>query len=148
MIVCTKETGIRDVASELRIWPPIWKAVRGSVVRIRSLDGFRIPLRSAGMAVFKAGYTLANHANTKHHDETKANCMRVRVTGFGKALRIALEEVFDIADVVYQIAHNIWHRSVSLRFSVFDRVYPTISFGDIGAFRASAISCAFCVTLP
>jgi hypothetical protein len=31
LIVCTNDTGMRDMASELRMWPPIWKAVNGSV---------------------------------------------------------------------------------------------------------------------
>lgn len=67
-----------------------------------SLDGYLIPFLSAGMAVFKRGKTEANCAKTRHHRETHANCTMVKVTGFGKALRMDFEDVFVSADVMYQ----------------------------------------------
>jgi hypothetical protein len=38
----------------------------------------------------------------KHHSETDANWMIVRVAGFGKAFKIDLEEVLVKAEVRYQ----------------------------------------------
>jgi len=56
--------------------------------------------------------------------------MIVNVTGLSKALRIDFEEVFVNAEVIYHVIHR------------------NMSLGDIGAFRASASSCAFSLTLP
>jgi hypothetical protein len=42
-----------------------------------------------------------------HQNETKANCTIDRVIGFGKAIRIDLEEVFVSADVKYQITNRV-----------------------------------------
>lgn len=62
--------------------------------------------------------------------ETEANCIKVSVTGLSKALRIDFDEVFVTAEVMYHVIHS------------------NISLGDTGAFRASASSCAFSLTLP
>ena len=42
-----------------------------------------------------------------HQEETKANCARVRVIGFGRVMRIILEDVLDRIDVVYHAMHRI-----------------------------------------
>ncbi len=106
LIVCTSDTGIRDVASELRMCPPIWKKVRGSVVTMMSLLGGRTPFFSAGTIVRNRGYTLAIHPRNMHQEQTKANCISVRVTGFGNAVRMVLEDVFDMMEVMYQKAQR------------------------------------------
>lgn len=43
-----------------------------------------------------------------HHPDTNANCMTVRVTGFGRAVRMALEEVLEKMEVMYHMPHNIY----------------------------------------
>ena len=43
-----------------------------------------------------------SEARTKHHNETDANWIIVKVAGFGKALRIDFDEVLVKADVMYQ----------------------------------------------
>lgn len=43
-----------------------------------------------------------------HHVETKANCISVRVIGFGKAFRIDFDEVFVRAEDMYQMRHSIY----------------------------------------
>lgn len=49
-----------------------------------------------------------------HHEETKANWMRVRVMGFGKTLRIDLEEVLVKAELMYQTRQRIYfHQNCS-----------------------------------
>ena len=54
------------------------------------------------------GYNLAKYAKNIHQVETKANWISVRVIGFGKALRIDLEEVLVNAEVKYHIRQRIW----------------------------------------
>jgi len=64
---------MRAMASELRMCPPIWKAVSGRVVRIRSRVGLRIGYFRAGMAVLTAGKREARKAERMQKEETKAN---------------------------------------------------------------------------
>ena len=73
---------------------------------ITSLLGGRTPFFSAGTAVRNRGYTLAIHPRNRHQEQTKANCINVRVTGFGNAVRMVLEEVFDMMDVMNQKAQR------------------------------------------
>jgi hypothetical protein len=107
LMVCTRDTGILDVASALRMCPPIWKQVKGSVAMINSLDGGRIPYLRKGIVCFMRGNLRAAAASTRHHPETKANCTVVRVTGWGSAVRMALEDMLVKMDVMYQTAHSI-----------------------------------------
>ena len=93
-MVCTRETGIREVAAEPQRCPPTWKTARGSVVIMSDLLGERIPYFSTGIACFTRGYLLAKAVKNRHHTDTKANCTSVRVNGFGSAVRMALEDVF------------------------------------------------------
>lgn len=84
-----------------------------------------------------------------HHVETKANCMRVRVIGLGKAFRMDLDEVFVSADDMYHMRHRIY-RPCQLSVLSSDcapKVAHTMSLNDTGAFSASAISWAFALTL-
>lgn len=62
-----------------------------------------MPYLRAGIMTFKRGNTVANQAKIRHHEETKPNCMSVRVTGLGKAVRIAFEDVFDMMEVEYHM---------------------------------------------
>ena len=102
MMVCTNDTGIREVASALNICPPIWKHVRGIVAMMSSLEGERIPYFKKGIACFIRGYFLADMASIRHQPETKANCTVVRVMGLGSAVRMALEDMLVKMDVMYQ----------------------------------------------
>jgi hypothetical protein len=107
LIVCTRDTGIRDVASALRMWPPIWKQVRGSVAMMSSFDGDRIPYFKNGIVCFKRGNLRAAAASTRHHPETKANCTVVRVTGCGSAVRMAFDDMLVKMEVMYQTPQSI-----------------------------------------
>ena len=95
-----------------------------------SQDGGFSPFFNAGMAFLSGGNTAANQVRTRHHSDTDANCAMVRVTGWGKALRMDFEEVFVSAEVMYHV------------------IQRPINFQDMGALRASANSCAFSLTLP
>lgn len=65
-----------------------------------------MPYFSAGTAAFKGWYIDANHAANTHHEETNANWTSDRVTGFGRVIRIALDDVFDMIEVVYHAIHR------------------------------------------
>lgn len=69
---------------------------------INSFDGGRMPFRKTGIAFRTAGNRFASHAEKTHQELTKRNCTIVRVTGFGKAVRIAFDDVLDRIDVAYQ----------------------------------------------
>lgn len=62
-----------------------------------------MPLRRAGIAVFNPGNTDEQYVRSRHQNDTKANCMMVRVTGLGSVVNMDLEEVLVTADVMYQI---------------------------------------------
>jgi hypothetical protein len=64
---------MRLMASELRMWPPIWKAVRGRVVMMSSREGLRIPLRSTGIESLSDGKMRAARDSNKHHEHTNIN---------------------------------------------------------------------------
>jgi hypothetical protein len=65
------------------------------------LDGLSIPFRSAGTDVLRVGKMEAMYARIRHHIETEANCMMVRVTGCGSAVRMDFEDVLVKAEVMY-----------------------------------------------
>lgn len=69
-----------------------------------ALVGNRRPPERPG--IVRNGVTRASRDSAMHHDETNENCMSVSVTGCGKELRIALEEVFDSAEERY--LHHIF----------------------------------------
>jgi len=96
------------MASELRMWPPIWKSVRGRVTRRISFEGGRIPYFRKGRVDLRRGYRCARKARKMHQVETKRNWMRVRVMGLGKALRMAFEEVLLKMEVMYHIPQSIY----------------------------------------
>lgn len=52
---------------------------------------------------------MDNHERKRHQKETRANCMVVRVTGFGSAVRMALEEAFERIDEQNQTPQSIWY---------------------------------------
>lgn len=105
-MVCTKDTGIRDMASELRMWPPIWKAVSGKVAMMMSLLGLRMPFFSTGKASRTDLLCLASQAKNRHHPVTRKNWMMVRVTGRFKVVRIDFDEVLVMIEVAYQKRHS------------------------------------------
>lgn len=71
-----------------------------------SRDGGAMPFRRAGIAVFREGKMAEQYVIRRHHRETNTNCIRVRVTGFGRALRIDFDDVLVTAEVIYQIRHK------------------------------------------
>lgn len=107
LIVCTSDTGIRDMASEFRMCPPIWNAVSGSVAMMMSLLGFRIPFLSTGMSSRTVALRLASHEKKIHQNETSKNWTMVRVTGLGRAVRMALDEVLVMMEVKYHTPQSI-----------------------------------------
>lgn len=107
LIVCTRETGIFDVAYELNKCPKSWKTERGRAVDRTSQEGARRPFFRAGIALRKGGNTEANQARIKHHVETEANWAMVSVTGRLNALRIDFDEVFVRAEVMYQMIQSV-----------------------------------------
>ena len=102
----TRDTGIFSVAVGDRMCPPIWKRARGIVVTITSRLGYRMPFFKAGIAICRRGNRRARDAKNRHHPETNANCIIVRVIGLGKALRMDLEEVLVSAELKYQIMQS------------------------------------------
>lgn len=90
------------MASELRMWPPIWNAVSGRVAMMTSLFGLRMPFLSTGAASRSDALRLASQDKNMHQKETSRNWTIVRVTGLGRAVRMALEEVLERMEVVYQ----------------------------------------------
>lgn len=149
MMVCTRDTGIFDVALELSRWPVIWNPARGRVVRMTSLDGYLMGCFRAGIEVRIRGNLDASHENSKQYTATKANCSIVRVAGLSKAVRIDLDEVFVRAEDQYQVTHSPYTRGISMIGTQPGRrgLAITISFHDTGARRAPAISCALWLTL-
>ena len=102
-MVWTSETGICEVAIELRMCPSNWNPASGRAVMITSRDGGNMPLRRAGIACFNPGKRDEQYVRSRHQNDTKANCMMVRVTGLGSAVNIDLEDVLVTADVMYQM---------------------------------------------
>lgn len=106
LIVCTSDTGIRDIASEFRMWPPIWKAVSGSVAMTISRFGRRMPFFRTGSRSRTVELCLASQERNMHQKETRRNCTMVRVTGRGRAVKMAFEDVFVRIEVPYQSPHR------------------------------------------
>ena len=106
LMVCTRETGMRDIASEVRIWPPIIKPVNGNVAIMMSRFGGLIPFLRAGMRCLSVGYTDDSQLRRRHQEVTSANWTIVRVTGLGKVLRISPAEVLATMEVIYQAEHK------------------------------------------
>jgi hypothetical protein len=73
LIVWTKETGILDVAYELKRWPKSWKIESGKAVYITSHDGGLSPFRNAGIDRFNDGNTEVRPVNTIHQAKTERN---------------------------------------------------------------------------
>ena len=74
-----------------------------------SQEGFRSPFFNAGMDLLSPGNNVDSDVRMKHQSETEANWMMVKVAGFGKALRIDLDEVLVRADVRYQTMQSACH---------------------------------------
>lgn len=62
------------------------------------------------MFLGRAGNTVDSQENRTQKNATKANCIRVRVAGFGKALRMDFEEVFVRALEVYHIIQRVYSK--------------------------------------
>lgn len=94
------------MAADDNKWPTSWNKARGMVVLTISRVGLRIPIFSTGMASPIAGTAVASQAKKRQKTKTKRNWMTVRVMGFGKALRMALEEVLVKAELKYHSKHS------------------------------------------
>ena len=97
------------------------------------------------MAVLSRGKRRARNAKHRHHPETNANWIIVRVIGLGKALRMVFEEVLVRAELKYQIRQSTWYGCQLVHVPMPKS--PTEILRDTGALSASAISCAFSLTL-
>jgi hypothetical protein len=58
------------------------------------------------MLRFSEGKVEAAVASIRHHRETEANWMIVRVAGLSKAFNIDFEEVLVKAEVMYHVMHS------------------------------------------
>lgn len=65
-----------------------------------------MPFFSTGRAFRTAVLRLASHDRNTHQKDTRRNWIIVSVTGFGKAVKMALEEVFVRIEVPYQKAQS------------------------------------------
>lgn len=72
------------------------------MVTMTSRLGYLILCFKKGMATCSRGKVRARPAEMMHQAETKANCMMVKVTGFGYTVRIDFEDVFVRAELKYQ----------------------------------------------
>lgn len=114
-----------------------------------SLFGFLMPFLRTGRAFRTEAFRLASHARKRHQKVTSANCMIVKVTGMGNDVKMALDEVFVMIEVMYQKAHRPYKSVYQRRFAATDPLWytPTTNFIDTGALSDSAISCTFSLML-
>lgn len=117
-MVWTRETGILDVAVELRRCPPIWKAARGSVVMRTCFVGFRIGCLRTVNLVLRTGKMVASQARNMHSDETNANWMMVRVAGLSKAFKMDFDDVLVMAEDAYHITQRNYSPDISITVSI------------------------------
>ena len=61
----------------------------------------------AGTAVRSFGKIDASQDSKMQYEDTKANCISVRVAGLSKAVRIDLDEVLVRADDQYHITQSV-----------------------------------------
>lgn len=101
-MVCTVETGTREIASEPKMCPPTWNAAMGSVCMRICLVGWR--RRAVQLSV--------RLLPSQHSPATKKNCTIVRVTGKRKLLRMTLPVLLDTAEVAYHSVQRSTKRSV------------------------------------
>ena len=69
--------------------------------------GDRMPCRRAGILFLSSGKIVDSQEKNMQKVATNANCMSVRVAGFGNAFRIDFEEVFVKALDMYHIMQRI-----------------------------------------
>lgn len=82
--------------------PPIWKAVSGRVAMMICLSGLRMPFFNTGKASRTATLRLASQERKMHQKDTSMNWTTVKVIGFGRAVRMAFDEVFVRIEEAYQ----------------------------------------------
>lgn len=71
-----------------------------------SLLGLLIPFLRTGRALRTDALRFASHAKKTHQKDTRANWMMVKVTGMGREVKMALDEVLVMMDVMYQKAQR------------------------------------------
>ena len=62
----------------------------------------------AGTLSRSVGNRTASQAQRTQYEETKANCIRVRVAGWSKAFKMDFEDVLVSADDAYHSTHRIY----------------------------------------
>ena len=96
---------MRDIASDVSMWPPIIKPVNGNVVIMTSRFSGLIPFLKTGMWCLSEGYTDDSQLRRRHQKVTSANWTIVRVTGLWNVSRISPAEVLATMEVMYQAEH-------------------------------------------
>jgi len=57
--------------------------------------------------------------SNRHHEHTNMNWIKVKVTGLGRAVKMALDDVLDMMEVVYQMAHRNFSQRVSTDMQLY-----------------------------
>lgn len=65
-----------------------------------------MPFFRTGTVFRSVGLCFASHERKRHQNETRKNCMVVRVTGFGKAVNMAFDDAFEKMDVMNHITQS------------------------------------------
>lgn len=78
-----------------------------------SLLGLRMPFFNTGRASRTATFRLANQEKKRHQNDTRRNWTIVKVMGFGRAVKMAFEEVFVRIDVAYQMPQSDFKRELA-----------------------------------
>lgn len=121
---------------EEAMWPATWKMPRGAVDNNIARVGY------LGRDEIVAGRNRDNDIKSSENIKTKANWMRVSVTGCGKALRIDFDEVFESAEVRYlETAIRQLLPPKTPRDTNHTR-QSAINFHDTGALKLSTTSLA------
>ena len=78
--------------------------------------GLLMPFFRTGTAFRNDAFFFASHERKIHQKDTSMNCMIVNVTGLGRAVKMAFDDVFVRIEVAYQkpqsILQNYQHRMV------------------------------------
>lgn len=68
--------------------------------------GRRMPFLRTGKDSLTKALRLASHAKKMHQKDTSMNWMMVKVTGLGRAVKMALDDVLVMIEVMYQKPHR------------------------------------------
>lgn len=95
-----------------------------------SLFGRLIPFFNTGKVLRMEELYRASRAAKMHQEDTNRNCTTVSVTGLGKAVRMALDEVLERIEVANQTPQSICgpDQHYPLRHILDPRVYIQLAF--------------------